>query len=114
MLRGYSGGNMPPNSTGVQDLYNRYSSGQQPAGYSTATPPSARNSSYPPGPQGHPPNTQQPSTSQPSPPSQSPAAPNYSGSQDYYRQEQVRFFFFLEKLMNWKSSSFSVIMKIEY
>ncbi|XP_046477122.1 trithorax group protein osa isoform X2 [Neodiprion pinetum] len=86
--RGYSGGNMPPNSTGVQDLYNRYSSGQQPAGYSTGTPPSGRNSSYPPGPQGHPPNTQQPSTSQPSPPSQSPAASNYSGSQEYYRPEQ--------------------------
>ena len=88
--RGYSGGNMPPNSAGSQDMYNRYASNQQPASYSTGTPPGARNSNYPSAPQGHPPNAQQPPPScQPSSPAQAPPSSTYSCPQDYYRQEQV-------------------------
>ncbi|XP_015594992.1 trithorax group protein osa isoform X2 [Cephus cinctus] len=89
--RAYAGGNMPPNNTAGQEMYNRYAGGQQPSGYSTATPPSARNNNYISGPQGHPPNAQPPSTSQPSSPSQSPATPTYSCPQDYYRQEQAAY-----------------------
>jgi len=82
---------MPPNNATGQDMYNRYTSGQQgPASYPTGTPPNARNNSYPSGPQAHPATVQQQTaTSQPSSPSQPPAAPSYSCQQDYYRQEQV-------------------------
>ncbi|XP_033209829.1 trithorax group protein osa isoform X4 [Belonocnema kinseyi] len=90
--RGYSGGNMPPNSAGSQDMYNRYAGNQQPASYSTGTPPGARNSNYPSAPQGHPPNAQQqPPSCQPSSPAQSPASSTYSCPQDYYRQEQAGY-----------------------
>lgn len=71
-------------------MYNRYSGGQQPAGYPAGTSPGGRTSSYPSASQSHPPNApQQPSTSQPSSPAQSPATPTYSCPQDYYRQDQV-------------------------
>ncbi|XP_051157885.1 trithorax group protein osa isoform X4 [Leptopilina boulardi] len=87
--RGYSGGNMPPNSAGSQDMYNRYAGNQQPTSYSTGTPPGARNSNYPSTPQGHPPNAQQPPPScQPSSSAQSSASSTFSCPQDYYRQEQ--------------------------
>lgn len=87
--RGYPGGNMPPNNAGGQDIYNRYSSSQQPANYSAGTPPNARSNSYPSAPQAHPATVpQQTATSQPSSPSQPSAASSYSCPQDYYRQEQ--------------------------
>ncbi|KAK9294048.1 hypothetical protein QLX08_011234 [Tetragonisca angustula] len=87
--RGYPGGNMPPNNASGQDIYNRYSSSQQPANYSASTPPNARSNSYPSTPQAHPPTVpQQTATSQPSSPSQPPAASSYSCPQDYYRPEQ--------------------------
>lgn len=81
---------MPPNNAGGQDIYNRYSSSQQPTNYSAGTPPNARNNSYPSAPQAHPATVpQQTATSQPSSPSQPSAASSYSCPQDYYRQEQV-------------------------
>ncbi|XP_060815989.1 trithorax group protein osa isoform X5 [Bombus pascuorum] len=87
--RGYPGGNMPPNNASGQDIYNRYSSSQQPANYSAGTPPNARSNSYPSAPQAHPPTVpQQTATSQPSSPSQPSAASSYSCPQDYYRPEQ--------------------------
>ncbi|XP_011346427.1 trithorax group protein osa isoform X3 [Ooceraea biroi] len=88
--RGYPGSTMPPNNATGQDMYNRYTSGQQgPASYPTGTPPNARNNSYPSGPQAHPATVQQQTaTSQPSSPSQPPAATSYSCQQEYYRQEQ--------------------------
>ncbi|XP_076168877.1 trithorax group protein osa isoform X7 [Ptiloglossa arizonensis] len=87
--RGYPGGNMPPNNASGQDIYNRYSSSQQPANYPAGTPPNARSNSYPSAPQSHPATVpQQTATSQPSSPSQSSAASSYSCPQDYYRQEQ--------------------------
>nr|XP_012154536.1 PREDICTED: trithorax group protein osa isoform X4 [Megachile rotundata] len=87
--RGYPGGNMPPNNASGQDLYNRYSSSQQPANYPAGTPPNARSNSYPSTPQAHPATVpQQAATSQPSSPSQPSAASSYSCPQDYYRQEQ--------------------------
>ncbi|KAF3428626.1 hypothetical protein E2986_01809 [Frieseomelitta varia] len=87
--RGYPGGNLPPNNASGQDIYNRYSSSQQPANYSASTPPNARSNSYPSTPQAHPPTVpQQTATSQPSSPSQPPAASSYSCPQDYYRPEQ--------------------------
>ncbi|XP_067210943.1 trithorax group protein osa isoform X7 [Linepithema humile] len=92
--RGYPGGNMPPNNATGQDMYNRYTSGQQgPASYPTATPPTvARTNNYPSGPQAHPATVQQQTaTSQPSSPSQPPAATSYSCPQDYYRQEQTGY-----------------------
>ncbi|KAK2588796.1 hypothetical protein KPH14_001671 [Odynerus spinipes] len=86
--RGYPGGNMPPNTASGQDMYNRYSSSQQPGNYPTGTPPNARSNNYLSAPQAHPANTsQQTATSQPSSPSQPPSASSYSCSQDYYRQE---------------------------
>ncbi|XP_066588206.1 trithorax group protein osa [Prorops nasuta] len=89
--RGYPGGNIPPNNTGGQDMYNRYSTGQ-PANYPAGAPANARNSSYPPAPQPHPPNVPpQTATSQPSSPSQSTGASSYSCPQDYYRQEQAGY-----------------------
>lgn len=88
--RGYPGGNIPPNNASGQDIYNRYSSSQQPANYSAGTPPNARSNSYPSAPQAHPATVpQQTATSQPSSPSQPSAASSYSCPQDYYRQEQV-------------------------
>ncbi|KAK1124853.1 hypothetical protein K0M31_006207 [Melipona bicolor] len=90
--RGYPGGNMPPNNASGQDIYNRYSSSQQPANYSASTPPNARSNSYPSTPQAHPPTVpQQTATSQPSSPSQPPAASSYSCPQDYYRPEQAGY-----------------------
>ncbi|CAK9815065.1 Trithorax group protein osa [Anthophora plagiata] len=87
--RGYPGGNMPPNNASGQDIYNRYSSSQQPASYPAGTPPNARSNSYPSAPQAHPATVpQQTATSQPSSPSQPSAASSYSCPQDYYRQEQ--------------------------
>lgn len=81
---------MPPNNASGQDIYNRYSSSQQPANYSAGTPPNARSNSYPSAPQAHPPTVpQQTATSQPSSPSQPSAASSYSCPQDYYRPEQV-------------------------
>lgn len=82
---------MPPNNATGQDMYNRYTGGQQgPASYPTGTPPSARSNSYPSGPQAHPAAVQQQTaTSQPSSPSQPPTVSSYSCPQDYYRQEQV-------------------------
>lgn len=86
---------MPPNNAGGQDIYNRYSSSQQPANYSAGTPPNARNNSYPSAPQAHPATVpQQTATSQPSSPSQPSAASSYSCPQDYYRQEQVIYIFY--------------------
>lgn len=85
---------MPPNNAGGQDIYNRYSSSQQPANYSAGTPPNARSNSYPSAPQAHPATVpQQTATSQPSSPSQPSAASSYSCPQDYYRQEQVIMYF---------------------
>ncbi|KOX79051.1 Trithorax group protein osa [Melipona quadrifasciata] len=90
--RGYPGGNMPPNNASGQDIYNRYSSSQQPANYSASTPPNARSNSYPSTPQAHPPTVpQQTATSQPSSPSQPTAASSYSCPQDYYRPEQAGY-----------------------
>ncbi|KAK0164244.1 hypothetical protein PV328_002893 [Microctonus aethiopoides] len=87
--RGYPGGNIPPNSAGSQEMYNRYGGGQQPTGYPTGTTQGGRNTSYPTPTPSHAVNAPQPpSTSQPSSPSQSPANPTYSCPQDYYRQEQ--------------------------
>lgn len=86
---------MPPNNAGGQDIYNRYSSSQQPANYSAGTPPNARSNSYPSAPQAHPATVpQQTATSQPSSPSQPSAASSYSCPQDYYRQEQVIYIFY--------------------
>lgn len=88
--RGYPSGNIPPNTASGQDMYNRYSSSQQPGNYPTGTPPNARSNSYPSAPQAHPSSvSQQTATSQPSSPSQPPSASSYSCPQDYYRQEQV-------------------------
>lgn len=90
--RGYPGANIPPNSAGSQDMYNRYVGGQQgPGGYPPGATPGGRNSNYPSPTPGHVNPPQPPSTSQPSSPSQSPANPTYSCPQDYYRQEQVKF-----------------------
>ncbi|XP_008551461.1 trithorax group protein osa isoform X4 [Microplitis demolitor] len=87
--RGYPGGNIPPNSAGGQDMYNRYSGGQQPTGYPAGSTPVGRSSSYPASTPSHGVNAPQPpSTSQTSSPSQSPVNPTYSCPQDYYRQEQ--------------------------
>ncbi|XP_014604814.1 PREDICTED: trithorax group protein osa isoform X1 [Polistes canadensis] len=87
--RGYPSGNMPPNTASGQDMYNRYSSNQQPGNYPTGTPPNARSNNYPSAPQAHPASvTQQTATSQPSSPSQPSTASSYSCPQDYYRQEQ--------------------------
>lgn len=93
--RSYPGGNIPPNSAGGQDMYNRYSGGQQPSGYPAGSNPVGRNSSYPTSTPSHGVNAPQPpSTSQTSSPSQSPVNPTYSCPQDYYRQEQVTVFIF--------------------
>ncbi|XP_046823399.1 trithorax group protein osa isoform X2 [Vespa crabro] len=90
--RGYPSGNMPPNTASGQDMYNRYSSSQQPGNYPTGTPPNARSNSYPSAPQAHPSSvSQQTATSQPSSPSQPPSASSYSCPQDYYRQEQAGY-----------------------
>lgn len=110
--RGYPGGSMPPNNATGQDMYNRYSSGQQPASYPTGTPPNARSNSYPSGPQAHPATVQQQTatSNQPSSPSQPPAASSYSCPQEYYRQEQViptiMFFLFrIETIINQSCTS---------
>lgn len=80
---------MPPNNTAGPDIYNRYSSSQQPGNYPGASP-AARNNNYSTAPPTHPANVpQQVATSQPSSPSQPPASASYPCPQDYYRGDQV-------------------------